>query len=411
MDPTNNSTPTPNPSPTPGPSPVLNPVSPVNPAQPINPSVSTFEPAAPAPSNTPVSPVQPAVSAQPAAPVQPAVPAQSSGSFGQPVVMPTSQPVSSTNPSSVGHVFKPAGVGVAATEPIMMPEQPKAPDPIEEELKAPMKAAAPAPGSIGSAVSGPSESSAAQVPEPNPAINPFQTPQAPAKTTTPSVSFTDPAMQPDVTNPQSSNVKPAKKKTSKNTLIALIVVAVMVIIALGAVFAMQFLNWPGSGDNSGSGGSSSSSSSNSSNSNSSSSSNSNSNSNSSQNGSSSNSSSNSSNSGSSTNGGSTSSNASTVVCAGSYNSDTLGTVSRSVTFLIEDNKLSSATVEISTTDENGETKTEKKTMSSSEIFTDSTQSDETFEADGTLKVTLSEFVKKAQESLSSDTVTFTCLSK
>ncbi len=409
MDPISNSTPTPNPSPTSGPSPVPNPVSPVNPTQPINPSASAFEPAATAPSNAPVSPVRPTISAQPTAPVRPVAPVQSSGSFGQPAVMPTPQPVSSSNLSPAG--FKPAGVGVAATEPIMMPEQPKAPDPIEEELKAPMKAAAPAPGSIGSAVSGPAESAVAQAPESNPAINPFQTSQAATKATTPSVSFSDPAMQPDATNPQPLSTKPAKKKTSKNTLIALIVVAVMVIIALGAVFAMQFMNWPGSGDNSGSGGSSSNSSSNSSSSNSSSNSNSNSNSSSSQNGSSSNSSSNGSNSGSSTNGGSTSSNASTVVCAGSYNSDTLGTVSRSVTFLIEDNKLSSATVEISTTDENGETKTEKKTMSSSEIFTDSTQSDETFEADGTLKVTLSEFVKKAQESLSSDTVTFTCLSK
>ena len=46
---------------------------------------------------------------------------------------------------------------LSATDPITMPAPPKAPDPIEEELKAPFKAAGPVPGSIGSAVSMPGD--------------------------------------------------------------------------------------------------------------------------------------------------------------------------------------------------------------------------------------------------------------
>ena len=109
-----------------------------------------------------------------------------------------------------------------------MPEKPAAPDPVEEELKAPMKAAEPVPGSIGSAVSGPAGEAAAAEPGSNPFAN-----QATAST--PSVSFNDPAAQ------AAPAAKPAKKKTSKSTLIALIVVAAMVVIALAAVLIMQLM--------------------------------------------------------------------------------------------------------------------------------------------------------------------------
>ena len=49
---------------------------------------------------------------------------------------------------------------MGAIDPITMPDKPKAPDPVEEELKAPMVAAPPVPGSIGSAVSMPSDQGA-----------------------------------------------------------------------------------------------------------------------------------------------------------------------------------------------------------------------------------------------------------
>ena len=102
---------------------------------------------------------------------------------------------------------------------------------VEEELKAPMKAAAPAPGSIGSAVSGPAGGVESEVP----ADNPFA---ASTPASTPSVSFNDPATQPD----QSAGASKPAPKVNKTTLIALIVVAAMVVIALGAVLIMQFMN-------------------------------------------------------------------------------------------------------------------------------------------------------------------------
>lgn len=128
-------------------------------------------------------------------------------------------------------VIQPGGQGLAATDPIMMPEPAPAPDPIEEELKAPMKANDPVPGSIGSAVSGPAAS------EPNPvAENPFMAGMQDKAT---NVSFNDPAMQPDGAQP-SMDSKP-KKKTNKATLIALIVVFVLIIGVLAVFLVMQMM--------------------------------------------------------------------------------------------------------------------------------------------------------------------------
>lgn len=188
----------------------------------------TPEPAAPAPEPTaPAAPAAP-VTPDPAAPGAPAAP---NPTPVNPVVTPGANPVAA-NPA-----FQSGGpVGLSATEPIMRPEPAKAPDPIEEELKAPMKAAAPAPGSIGSAVSGPeggAEPAAAS--EAGAGDNPFA--NQPAQT--PNVSFNDPAAQPDANNP--TGAKPAGKKTNKKTLIALIIVAVMVVIALAAVLVMQLM--------------------------------------------------------------------------------------------------------------------------------------------------------------------------
>lgn len=213
MDPTTNPTPNPNPAPAPG--------------------------SSPAPGVPPV----PSAPAQPATPVNPVV---------QPPVNPVINP---TNPNPVNPVFQPGGPnGVAATDPILRPEPAPAVDPVEEELKAPMKAAAPAPGSIGSAVSGPDvgEEPAIELAAP---VMPNTAPSTPAATNpfieapqnnTPSVSFNDPAMQPDATNPATDPAKSVKKKNSKTTLILLVVVAVIVVIALAAVLIFQLM-----GDNGG----------------------------------------------------------------------------------------------------------------------------------------------------------------
>lgn len=213
MDPTNNPTPTSNPdlnaAPT-GPEPVSEPNPSIAPAEGVNGAadaeMSSFDnPATPNP--TPVNPV-----------INPG-----------------------TNPAPVNPVFQPGGgqSGLSATDPIMRPEAPTPPDPIEEELKAPMKAAEPVPGSIGSAVSGPD---GANTPADMPADNPFV---APAPGQTPSVSFSDPVAEQTAAGVAQN---PAKKKNSKNTLIALIIVASMIVIALVAVLIIS-LTSDGSNNN------------------------------------------------------------------------------------------------------------------------------------------------------------------
>lgn len=242
MDPTINPTPNPMSNPTPVPSPMPEPVAPVS--EPVvspmagepamgavmpEAPVAPVESVAPVASVEPMAPVEPMAGPAPVAPVAPTAPVN-------PVVTPG-------NPVPVNPVFQPGdGLGVAATDPIMMPEQPKAPDPIEEELKAPMKAAAPAPGSIGSAISGPSNNTVES------AANPF------AQSNTQSVAFNDPANQPEA---MSIETKP-KAKSNKTTLIALIIVAIMIVIGLAAVLAWQLMN-PAGGNGSGSGSQNSSS--------------------------------------------------------------------------------------------------------------------------------------------------------
>ena len=197
MDPMNNPTPTPNPMPE----------QPVAPAQPMSP----VQPMPPVQPTQPVMPMQQPVA--PAAPVNPVInPAAGAA------------PVQPMNP-----VFAPTGGGlVGATDPITMPTPPKAPDPVEEELKAPFKAAGPVPGSIGSAISVPAEGNTAPVGAPVPM-------QGGAMGHTPSVSFNDPAMS----NAPSATPAPAKKKVSKNTLILLSVVAGIIVVVLAVVLVMQ----------------------------------------------------------------------------------------------------------------------------------------------------------------------------
>ena len=194
----------------------------------------------PEPPATPVS--EPGVA--PAAPEPPVTSASESPVAPVDVPMSTPEPVNPVvSPDVVGApvnpVFQPGGPdGLSATDPIMQPEAPKAPDPVEEELKAPMKAAGPVPGSIGSAVSGPQSESEAASPSDKPFAN--------SSPNTPSVSFNDPAAEQG-----GVGVPKAKKPVNKTTLIVLCVVAGMIVIALVAILVMQLMSSQPSGNSSG----------------------------------------------------------------------------------------------------------------------------------------------------------------
>lgn len=193
MDPINNPNPNPMPNPAPNPSPVPNPVPPVAPAPAPTPAPAP----APAPAPTPA----PAPAPAPAPVPQPTMAASEvfENESGQPL----------------------SNINISATDPITQPEPAPAPDPVEEALKAPFQAAGPVPGSIGSAVSMPSDSDSQS---------------APAQ----SVPFNDPAAAPSLEQAtQSVSSKPAKKKTSRGALIALCIIAIILIAGLGVVLYMS----------------------------------------------------------------------------------------------------------------------------------------------------------------------------
>lgn len=314
MDPTSNPVPTPNPVPNPIPSPaptsvpdpVSNPVSPIS-AAPVTPPtpapMPVPEPApmpAAAPAPAPVSTPAPEPAPMPGPTVsipEPATnpnlgqgstvsqdaPLDMDSGFAQPfhekVINPTPPPAPAPvnpviNPAGssadsigtlpISSVFQSSDTEIAATDPLMKPEPAKAPDPIEEELKAPMKAAGPVPGSIGSAVSGPANGMnnmgmGMGVPAGgNPFNNvPTERPQ--------NVPFNDPAAEPALT---SGGNRPLKKIRSKKSLTGLVVIAFIIVLVLGGVLAMQllgdnintFIPIPGVSPNSNSSSSSSSSS-------------------------------------------------------------------------------------------------------------------------------------------------------
>ncbi len=208
MDPMNNQIPTPNAASAPMPGGATPPVMPVNtPAMPVSPAPTPV--ASPAPAQSPV--INPAVQASPFVNEPTPItinPGQPSAGFGAPATP----------------VFNPTNGGlVGATDPITMPTPPKAPDPVEEELKAPFKAAGPVPGSIGSAISVPAD----VVPAPDSGRAPNN------------VSFTDPAM----TNTQmpTASMGSGKKKISKSTLIVLAVVAGLIVVVLAAYLIMTLM--------------------------------------------------------------------------------------------------------------------------------------------------------------------------
>ena len=195
MDPNNNPIPTPNPEP-------------VTPPMP-----------------EPVTPEAPVVPEAPTAPETPVAPMAPNPEPVNPVIQP------SGNPAPVNPVIQPSAQGgLAATDPIMQPERPPEPDPVEEELKAPMQPAGPVPGSIGSAVSGPSESAASEP------VAPVENPFATTQTQTPSVSFNDPATQPS----SAPAAKPAGK-SNKTTLIVLIAVAAVIVVVLAIILIMSLV--------------------------------------------------------------------------------------------------------------------------------------------------------------------------
>lgn len=196
----------------------------------VNPTIPTA-PAMPEALAAPVTPAAPAMPTMPEmpAPVNPVV--NPTGVHAvEPTAPATSEPVATPTipeiPTPVSPVFQPGNPMVGATDPITMPNPPKELDPIEEELKAPMKAAGPVPGSIGSAISMPSE----QVPAG----------AAPQMGPVPNVAFNDPATQQQLM-PQGVPMSPAKKKMDKKTLIMLCALAGVVVVALAVVLVMQMM--------------------------------------------------------------------------------------------------------------------------------------------------------------------------
>lgn len=208
-----------------------------------------------------VAPTAPVVSVETAAPTvaAPVAPMAAENPVINPVINPASAATPGVAPMAGGFNATTADgasifdntatnpVGGAAgnpvfdpTAPLMVPEPVAPPDPVEEELKAPMQAAGPVPGSIGSAISmlenGVAEG--AGIP-----------PVGGAPQQTPNVSFSDPATEANAaTNPMAANpAVPAKKKLNfsfdlkkmdKKNLIMLCVVAGIVVVALVAVLIM-----------------------------------------------------------------------------------------------------------------------------------------------------------------------------
>ena len=235
------------------------PQTPVAPAAPVAPAT----PAEPAATATPVAPAEPAATAAPATPaesVAPATPAAPTtpaatnpGTVNadvanaalnppvNPVVAPGATPAataaSASGTMSMNQMFQTQPANQAAgvideTTAIAVPEGPKPPDPVEEELKAPLKAAEPVPGSIGSAVSVP-----------------------PADGSQPQTNGVSEQMVANGINPMATDANsPAgkkqtffdklvtKTKMTKSTLILLSVIAGLIVLVLIVILVMFLIN-------------------------------------------------------------------------------------------------------------------------------------------------------------------------
>ena len=244
---------TPMPEPTPAPAPTPEPAPAPIPAPTPEPTPSPAPVVIPEPTPTPISepatdPISAPVQELVINPPQPQPPVVPPPVTTPPAVNPV---ISPSGTSSINSFFQPGTTGIAATDPIMAPEPAKAPDPVQEELNAPMKAAGPVPGSIGSAVSGPANgTSGMDMPMGG---NPFNNmPQE----RTQSVPFNDPATEQAL---GSGNGKLPRSLSGKKSLTVLIIIALIVVLALGGVLAYVLLgNNLGGGSSSNSNNSSSS---------------------------------------------------------------------------------------------------------------------------------------------------------
>ncbi len=195
--------------PTNNPMPTTNPVPPVPPVPPVAPE--PVAPIAPEPI-APVAPVEPLAPVAPesVAPIAPEPIAPAPIEPTAPVITP-----GAPNPVANSPMFQqPDNSAILDTSPITMPEAPKAPDPIEEELKAPLTPAAPVPGSIGSAVS----------------VPPLEGQQQ----NTPSVAFTDPAAA-QATNMVNKSLTNIAKVKMTRTIVIMICTFIVGILVLGFI--------------------------------------------------------------------------------------------------------------------------------------------------------------------------------
>lgn len=202
------------------------PVAEVNSAAPVAPVDSTT----PADLTTPVAPATPVNSA---APVEPATPSIAPEPVAQAPVSPTPAapapaPATPMEPA-VNPAFRPASESISATEPITRPEPMPTMTPEEKELAAPITAAGPVPGSIGSAISMPSGAQPQSVTFNDPAAD-----NAAAQNN----SMNAMAM-PGMNKAKSGKVMLFGKEVDKKTLIVTGVLAGILIIVLVIILIMQ----------------------------------------------------------------------------------------------------------------------------------------------------------------------------
>ena len=211
---------------------------PVQPAAPVSPAPAPTSPApvAPvAPAPAPVAPAAPAAPVNPA-PVTPVAQAPVNADVANaalnppvnPVVAPGANPAASTMSMNQMFQTQPVANVFDETTAIAVPEGPKPPDPVEEELKAPLKAAEPVPGSIGSSVSMPLADGAQPM---NNGVNE----QMLANGTNPMAAD---ANSPAGKKPNIFDKLTAKTKMSKSTLILLSVVAGLIVLVLVVILIL-----------------------------------------------------------------------------------------------------------------------------------------------------------------------------
>jgi len=203
------------------------------PAAPAVPAAPTAPAAPTSPIPSPASPVDGAASAASAVPpVNPDVANAALNPPVPPVVAPGANAAPAAGGSmSMNQMFQPQTAPVPGviddTTPISVPEGPKPPDPVEEELKQPLKAAGPVPGSIGSAVSMPQQGGAQSQ---NVAFNDPAVAQQNSMTANPAA--------PAGKKPNFLDNLMSKTKMNKTTLILLCVVAGLVVLVLVATLIM-----------------------------------------------------------------------------------------------------------------------------------------------------------------------------